>query len=188
MTTSSPTRLATMQCLSDGVFSIASSQLRLSGSFCAAPPAVVGGDDRDALRVVDAIDDRIGREAAEDHRVRGTDARAREHRDRQFRNHRHVDRDAIAFFDAELAQAVRELADVVEQLFVGDGPAIARLAFVVVGDLVAVTALTWRSRQLTDTLSSPSANHFANGSFHSRILVNGFIHSSLRAQPAQNAR
>ena len=102
-----------------------------------APPAVIGGDDRDALRVVDAIDDRIGRESAEDHRVRRADARARQHRDRKLGNHRHVDRDAIAFLNAELAQTVGKLAYVVEQLLVGDRPAVAGFAFVIIGDLVA---------------------------------------------------
>ena len=126
-----------MQCSIDGVCSIAMSQLRLSGTL---PPrrqpksAVI---ERDALRVVDAVDDRFGREAAEDHRVRGADSRACEHRDRQLGNHRHVDRDAIASANPEVTQPVGEAVDVVEQLAVGDRPAIARLAFVVVGDLFA---------------------------------------------------
>src|SRR5688572_31760809 len=49
------------------------------------------------------------REAAEHDRVNRADARASEHRDRRVRNHRHVDRDAVAFLDAEPFQRVREL-------------------------------------------------------------------------------
>ncbi len=105
----------------------------------AAPPAVIGGNQRDALRVVDAIDDRFRAEAAEDHRMRGADPGAGEHRHGQLGNHRHVNRDAIAATNAELAQRVGEAADVVEQLLVRDRPTVAGLAFIVVGDLVAAS-------------------------------------------------
>ena len=67
--------------------------------------------------------------------MRGADARARQHRNRKLDDHRHVDGDAIAFFHAQLAQPVREAADLIEQLSVGDGPAVAGLALVIERDL-----------------------------------------------------
>ena len=62
----------------------------------AAPVAAVGGDEQHGLRVVDAIAQRLGAEAAEDDAVDGADARAREHRDRELGNQRQVERDAVA--------------------------------------------------------------------------------------------
>ena len=62
----------------------------------AAAIAAVGGDEQRGLRVVDAIAQRLGAEAAEDDAVDRADARAREHRDRELGNQRHVERDAIA--------------------------------------------------------------------------------------------
>ena len=50
-----------------------------------AAPAAVGGDEQRALRVVDAIAQRLRAEAAEHDGVHRADARAREHRDRQLR-------------------------------------------------------------------------------------------------------
>src|SRR5690606_20563147 len=44
-----------------------------------AEPAV-GGDDQFGARVVDAVRERVHAEPAEDHRVGGADARARQHR------------------------------------------------------------------------------------------------------------
>ena len=95
----------------------------------AAALAAVGGDEQRALRVVDAIAQRLGAEAAEHDGVNRADARAREHRDRELGNQRQVDRDAIAALDAERLQHVRELADLPVQIEVGQRAAIAGLAF-----------------------------------------------------------
>ena len=65
--------------------------------------AAVGGDDDLRLRVVHAVAQRLGREAAEHHRVNRADARAREHRDDDFGDERHVDADAIPAPNAESA-------------------------------------------------------------------------------------
>ena len=62
----------------------------------------------------------LGGEAAEDHRVRGADARARLHRDHRLDRHRHVDQDALALLDAVRLERVGELADAVIELLVGD--------------------------------------------------------------------
>ena len=73
--------------------------------------------------------------------MRGTDARAREHRHRCFGNHRQVDVDAIALLDAETLQHIGELLDLVEEVGVGDGARVTGFAFPVDGDLVASTGL-----------------------------------------------
>ena len=76
--------------------------------------------------------------AAEHDRVRRADAGAREHRDRQLRDHRHVDVDAVALLDPERLERVGEALHLVEQLGIGDGAGVARLALPVVRDLVAL--------------------------------------------------
>jgi len=48
------TRLATMQCWIDGVFERLV-HVGFERNLVPAPPAVIGGDDGDALRVVDAV-------------------------------------------------------------------------------------------------------------------------------------
>jgi hypothetical protein len=72
------------------------------------------------LGVVHAVAERLGREAAEHHAVGGADARARQHRDRRFRDHRQIDADAVARLDAEAAQHVGEPADLAVELEVGE--------------------------------------------------------------------
>ena len=113
----------------------------LSRAGAPAPVAAVGGDDDLGLGVVDPVDDRVGREAAEDARVGGADAGAGQHGDRQLGDHRHVDGDPVAPLDAEALEHVGEPADLVEQLGVGDGAGVARLALPVVRDLVAPAGL-----------------------------------------------
>src|SRR5450755_2135683 len=52
--------------------------------------------------------------------MNGSNPRAREHRDGDFRNHRQVDRDAIPLFHPQRLQAVRALADTLVKLAVTD--------------------------------------------------------------------
>ena len=49
------------------------------------------------LRIMDAVDQRVRGKSSEHDRVRRSDASTRQHRDREFRSHAHVDRDAVAF-------------------------------------------------------------------------------------------
>src|SRR5581483_5408536 len=108
----------------------------------AAPPCLVLRDQDLALHVDHAARQRIRGEAAEDDGVRGTDARAREHRDRQLGNHAHVDRDGRSLLHAEPLQGGRELRDLLLQLGVRDLAALVlRLAFPVIRDLVAAALL-----------------------------------------------
>ena len=121
--------------------STASSTLGLSGDAAPLPVAAVGGDDHLGLGVVHPVDDRVGREAAEDHRVRRADAGAGQHRHRQLGDHRHVDGDPVALGHAEARQRVGEPAHLVVEVGVGDRAGVARLALPVVGDLVAPAGL-----------------------------------------------
>ncbi len=107
----------------------------------AAPPALVGGDDRDRGRIVHAVADRLSAEPAEDDGVGRADAGTRQHRHRQLRDHRHVDAHPVATLDAELAERVGEPADAGEELGVGDRPGVAALTLEVVRDLVAPSRL-----------------------------------------------
>jgi hypothetical protein len=88
----------------------AASTLPLSGTFL--PPRRPSSAVMISLAaaVVDAIGDRVRREAAEHHRMHRADARAGEHRHRGFGNHRQVDGDDVALGHAERAQRVGEAA------------------------------------------------------------------------------
>lgn len=107
----------------------------------AAAVAAVGRDDDLGVRVLDTGGDGVGREAAEDHGVRCADAGAGQHRDGGLGDHRQVDGDPVALADAQLGQRVGGPGDLVLQLRVGDGPAVARLTLEVDGDPVAVARL-----------------------------------------------
>ena len=89
----------------------------------------VRGDQHFRLRVVDAITQRLRREAAKDNGMNGADARAREHRDCRFWHERHVNGHAVAALHAELLQHVRELLHLDVEVPIGECATIARLAF-----------------------------------------------------------
>ena len=90
-----------------------------------APVAAVGGDERDALRVVDAIAQRFRAEAAEHDAVDRANPRARQHRDGELWNQRHVERDAIAARHAERLENVGKRVDLAVEIPVGERAAIA---------------------------------------------------------------
>ena len=62
-------------------------------------------------------------------------------RDRQLRHHAEVDRDAVALADAEGLERARGALDLGQQLGVGEGALVARLADPLVGELVAAARL-----------------------------------------------
>ena len=74
-------------------------------------------EDQLRLAVVDAGREFLRGEAAEHHRMDRADARAGKHREQRFRHHRHVEDDAVALGDAEVAQ------DGGERLSLGQQPA-----------------------------------------------------------------
>ena len=102
-----------------------------------APPCVLRDQDL-ALHVVEPVGERVGAEAAEDDGVGRAQARAREHGNRQLRDHPHVDPDRRALADAELLERVGEAHDLALEIGERDRPALVLgLALPVVGDLVA---------------------------------------------------
>lgn len=113
----------------------------LEGGRLAAAVAAVGGDDQLGVGVLDPGGDGVGGEPAEDHRVRGTDAGAGEHRDDGLGDHRQVDRHPVALADTELQQRIGGLGDLVLELCVGDRATVTRLALEVDGDPLAMARL-----------------------------------------------
>ena len=108
----------------------------------AAAPGLVLRDQHLAAHVVRAAGERIGREPAEDDRVRRPEARAGEHRDRQLGHHSHVDRDLRPLDDAELLQDVRHPDDASLQVGIRQRLALVLgLALPQVGDTVAEPCL-----------------------------------------------
>ena len=73
--------------------------------FLAAPPAAIGGDDDLRIQILDAGLQRLRRESAEDDAVGDAEARAGQQRDRQLRDHRHVDDGAVAGLEAAAPSA-----------------------------------------------------------------------------------
>ena len=82
----------------------------------------VRGDEQAAGGVVDAPGQRFGAEPAEHDRMNDAQPRAGEHGDGQFGNHRQINGNAVALFDAERFQHVGEFADFLVQLRVGERP------------------------------------------------------------------
>ena len=84
--------------------------------------------------------------------MRCADAGARQHRDGEFRDHRHVHRDDVILADAEVAERGRELVDLPVEFLVGERPVVllGRLADPLdgglVGALVEVAVETVRAR------------------------------------------
>ena len=76
--------------------------------------------DRFRRGVVDAGGEFARGEAAEHDGMNGADARAGEHGDHRLRHHRHVENDAVALADAEVAQHAAEHLRLGEQPMIGD--------------------------------------------------------------------
>ena len=131
-----PVRRTTTQWRTPGQPSSAVVGVGLERHRLGRPPALVLGDDDGGLEVDDAIAQRVGREAAEDHGVPGPDAGAGQHGHRQLGDHAHVDGHPVALAHAEPAQPVGQAAHALVQVAVGDGLRVAGLALPVVGDAI----------------------------------------------------
>ena len=107
----------------------------------AAPVGAVRGDDELGFGVVDPGAQRLGGEAAEDHRVDGADPGAGQQRDDGLGNHRQVHGHPVALGDAEGLEGVGGLLDLLGELGVRVGAGIARFALEVDGDAVPVAGL-----------------------------------------------
>ena len=71
-----------------------------------APISTIGRDQHLRFRIIDAIDERLGRETSEDHRVWCTNASTSQHRNRRFGNHRKVNVDTITLGHPEVFQRI----------------------------------------------------------------------------------
>ena len=94
--TSLPPRRTTTTCSIVGVDADRLVGRRLQREHLAAAVAAVGGDQHLGLGVVDAVGQRLRREAAEHDAVRGADAGAGQHRHGRLGDHRQVDVDPVA--------------------------------------------------------------------------------------------
>ena len=77
-------------------------------------------DEQLAFGIIDAARQRIRAEPAKYNRVNCPNARAAQHGHRRLGNHRHVNRHAIALFDALRLEHIGKLANLRMQLRVGD--------------------------------------------------------------------
>ena len=73
----------------------------LERDHASATPAPIGGDHHARARVQDAVANGIAAESAENDAVDDPEAGAREHRDRQLRDHREIQEDTVARFEAQ---------------------------------------------------------------------------------------
>ena len=97
----------------------------------ATAPALVRGDDDAGPAVVDAVPERLGREAREDDGVDGADAGAGEEGGDGLPGHGHVDRDGVALLHAVGLEDVGEAAHFAEELAERDLAALAGLVCLV---------------------------------------------------------
>ena len=74
--------------------------IRLQGNHASTAYALVGSDNRLAVRVQYSVFDRFGGEAAKHYRVNGPDAGAGKHRIGCLWHHGHIDADTIALANA----------------------------------------------------------------------------------------
>mmetsp|Transcript_3836 Transcript_3836/g.13448 ORF Transcript_3836/g.13448 Transcript_3836/m.13448 type:complete len:325 (-) Transcript_3836:436-1410(-) len=99
----------------------------LKGNQLFAPQDPGSGDQDLALVVQDSVTQRVCAEAGKDNRVDCPDARARKHRSRELREHRHVDVHPIAPLHPHRLEVVGDLANKVLQLLVGQRGAVRGL-------------------------------------------------------------
>jgi len=106
-------------------------------------PAIpaVGGDHNLGATVSETILDAFAAESPKNNGMHGTDASASQHGDHGFWHERHVDEDAVSFFDVVALEDICEYADFAVKLLVGECAAFTGLAFPNDGGLVAPGAI-----------------------------------------------
>ena len=95
---------------------------RLVGNCAAGFEPAGSRDDQLRRRIVDAGGEFARRKAAEDDGMDGAEPRAGQHGERRLRDHRHVDDDAIALFDALVAQYGGKGCDFGLEFAIGEFP------------------------------------------------------------------
>jgi hypothetical protein len=104
--------------------------------------ATARGENQLWLSVVDSGRELLGGEAAEHHRMNGSDPRAGEHGGDRLGNHRHVDQHSVARHDSEIVEHGAERRRLVQQFPIRDGAlGPGDRAVVIERDLVAATGL-----------------------------------------------
>jgi hypothetical protein len=149
--------------------------------FSTSPKSPVLRDNRRCSAIVDAIDQCLRGKSAEHNGVRRSDARARQHRDRQLGHHAHVDGDTIAFANAQRLQHVRALGDLAQQLLIGEGSRIARLAFPQDGGFVLAPGGDVAVQAVVGNVQLAPDEPFGEGQLP-------FEHAVPRLEPVQFAR
>ena len=90
--------------------------------------AAIGGDHRLHLAINQPIPQRFGREAPKHHGMGRPNTGTSEHRNRRFRDHRHVKRHQVALAEAHGLQGIGSLTDLGMQFAIGEATHIARLS------------------------------------------------------------
>jgi hypothetical protein len=111
------------------------------------------------------------------------DARAREHRDRQLRDHRQVEGDPISLSDAETFQDVREPADFAMELAVGEHALVAGLPLPDDRRLVAPRAVQVTVETVDRDVELPPDEPLRFGRLPVEDLFPGANQESSRAKP-----
>ena len=162
-------------------------RVRLERDDLPPAPGAVGGDQHLRLGVVDPVAERI---RAETRRTRPS-AELRSARTRASRSAARAPSRGRCSPGRPCArpgaQTVREAADLVQELPVGDRPRVSRLSLPVVRDLVAASGLDVAVEAVVRTRSAFRPNHFTNGGVHSITVSQRRIHSAGSACSAQNA-
>src|SRR5882724_846406 len=102
---------------------------RLQANLLAAAVRSVLSNDRNARRVIDAVDQGIGCESSEDDGMNRANARTCQQGNGELRGHAHIDGYAVPLADAEALQYVGEFLHFEIKLTVGQRSGLARLAF-----------------------------------------------------------
>ena len=111
----------------------------LQRDLAATAQPLVGRDDDPRAAIGNPARKRVGRKAAEDDGMDGTDPGAGQHGEGGLRDHRHVDRDGVALADSLRLQHVGEAADLRVEVAIGDRPRVLGVvAFPKDRDLVAL--------------------------------------------------
>ena len=108
----------------------------LKQDFFSTTPTAVSGDDQLGLGVVIPVSDGIGTESTENNRMGRANSGTGEHRDRQFGDHRHIQRDAIPGGDPQLFQHVCKFTNFAMQVLIGQNATVSRFPFPDDGRLV----------------------------------------------------
>jgi hypothetical protein len=82
--------------------------------------SLIRGNDNSGFTVVGAVSKRVCAETSKHDRVDGTDTSTCEQGYSSFWNHGQVNNDSVALFDAHLLERIGKLADLIQELGVGD--------------------------------------------------------------------